>query len=97
MRHGRRFRYLDTDGRTLWAMERDRVRALVIPPAWQDVWVCPWPKGHIQAVGTHAAGRRHYLYHPYFREQQDTSTSSASPARCLACVNGSPRTSPGPG
>ncbi|WP_420706929.1 DNA topoisomerase IB [Streptomyces sp. NRRL F-2664] len=73
MRHGRGFRYLDADGRPLAAADRDRVRALVIPPAWKDVWVCPWPNGHIQAVGTDAAGRRQYLYHPHFREQQDAA------------------------
>ncbi|MCB5167376.1 DNA topoisomerase IB [Streptomyces bambusae] len=73
VRHGRGFRYLDADGRPLAPADRDRVRALVIPPAWQDVWVCPWPNGHIQAVGTDAAGRRQYLYHPHFREQQDAA------------------------
>jgi DNA topoisomerase IB len=51
--------------------ERDRIKRLVIPPAWKDVWVCPWPNGHIQAVGTDAAGRRQYLYHPRWREKRD--------------------------
>ncbi|GAA2778770.1 DNA topoisomerase IB [Streptomyces showdoensis] len=73
VRHGRGFRYLDQDGRALSATDRERVRALVIPPAWQDVWICPWPNGHIQAVGTDAAGRRQYLYHPHFRRQQDAA------------------------
>ncbi|MFD0353359.1 DNA topoisomerase IB [Streptomyces sp. NPDC127110] len=73
LRHGRGFRYLDTDGRALSATDRERVRALVIPPAWQEVWICPWPNGHIQAVGTDAAGRRQYLYHPHFREEQDAA------------------------
>ncbi|MFD4247614.1 DNA topoisomerase IB [Streptomyces sp. NPDC058525] len=73
VRHGRGFRYLGTDGRALSPVDRERVRALAIPPAWQEVWVCPWPNGHIQAVGTDAAGRRQYLYHPYFREQQDAA------------------------
>ncbi len=71
--HGRGFRYLDNTGQALSAADRERVCALVIPPAWRDVWVCPWPNGHIQAVGTDAAGRRQYLYHPYFREQQDVA------------------------
>lgn len=53
--------------------EKDRLRRLVIPPAWQDVWICPWPNGHLQAVGTDAAGRRQYLYHPRFREQQEAA------------------------
>ena len=43
----------------------------MIPPAWQDVWICPWPNGHIQAVGVDAAGRRQYLYHPRWREKRD--------------------------
>ena len=48
-----------------------RIRALVIPPAWEDVWICPHPNGHIQAVGTDAAGRRQYLYHSRWRERRD--------------------------
>ncbi len=53
--------------------ERERVRALVIPAAWQDVWICPWPSGHLQAVGTDAAGRRQDPYHPAFRAQRDAA------------------------
>ncbi len=49
----------------------DRIAALVIPPAWVDVWICPWPHGHIQAIGTDAAGRRQYLYHEQWRLQRD--------------------------
>jgi DNA topoisomerase IB len=49
----------------------ERIRALVIPPAWTDVWICPLANGHIQAVGTDAAGRRQYLYHPAWRERRD--------------------------
>jgi DNA topoisomerase IB len=48
-----------------------RIKALVIPPAWKDVWICPWPNGHIQAVGFDAAGRKQYLYHPRWRERRD--------------------------
>ncbi|MFF8413959.1 DNA topoisomerase IB [Streptomyces omiyaensis] len=73
VRHGRGFRYLGTDGHALSAADRERIRALVIPPAWQDVWICPRPNGHIQAVGTDAAGRRQYLYHAAFRAQQDAA------------------------
>ncbi|MFI1453858.1 DNA topoisomerase IB [Streptomyces roseus] len=73
LRHGRGFRYLDTDGRPLAPADRDRVRALAVPPAWRDVWICPWPNGHIQAVGTDEAGRRQYTYHPAFRAQQDAA------------------------
>jgi DNA topoisomerase IB len=48
-----------------------RIRSLVIPPAWEDVWICVDPLGHIQAVGTDAAGRRQYRYHDLWREQRD--------------------------
>ncbi|WP_328493409.1 DNA topoisomerase IB [Streptomyces sp. NBC_00414] len=73
-RHGGGFRYLDTKGRALPAgPETRRVRDLVIPPAWQDVWISPYPNGHIQAVGTDEAGRRQYLYHPLFRERQEAA------------------------
>jgi DNA topoisomerase IB len=48
-----------------------RIKALVIPPAWEDVWICPDPRGHIQAVGTDAAGRRQYLYHVQWRAERD--------------------------
>ncbi|MFF5053169.1 DNA topoisomerase IB [Micromonospora sp. NPDC000663] len=48
-----------------------RLRDLVIPPAWQDVWISPYPNGHIQATGIDAAGRKQYLYHPVWREKQD--------------------------
>lgn len=73
VRHGRGFRYLDTDGKPLPEEDRERIRALAIPPAWQDVWICPYPNGHVQAVGTDVAGRRQYLYHPAFREQRDAA------------------------
>lgn len=53
------------------AGEIARCRDLVIPPAWTDVWICPWPNGHLQAVGTDGAGRRQYLYHPHWRKQRD--------------------------
>lgn len=43
----------------------------MIPPAWTDVWICPYPRGHLQAVGTDADGRRQYLYHPQWRVQRD--------------------------
>lgn len=43
----------------------------MIPPAWNDVWISPWPHGHIQAVGTDAAGRRQYLYHTSWRRRRD--------------------------
>ncbi len=51
--------------------DRDRVEALVIPPAWQDVWICPWPNGHLQATGVDEAGRTQYLYHPDWVRQRN--------------------------
>ena len=68
VRRGRGFAFVDPEGRAVDEETRDRARSLVIPPAWEDVWVCPWPNGHIQAVGTDAAGRRQYLYHPNWHE-----------------------------
>ncbi|HVW44488.1 MAG TPA: DNA topoisomerase IB [Amycolatopsis sp.] len=71
-RCGRGFRYFTPEGETL----RDddtlrRIRNLVIPPAWQDVWIAPKPRCHIQAVGVDAAGRRQYLYHEQWRRERD--------------------------
>jgi DNA topoisomerase IB len=71
-RCGRGWRYFDTEGLPLRDREEvARIQGLVIPPAWQEVWICPFPNGHIQAVGTDAAGRRQYLYHDQWREQRD--------------------------
>ncbi|MGZ4464697.1 MAG: DNA topoisomerase IB [Nocardioides sp.] len=71
-RAGRGFVYLDEDGGRLGPVEVERCKALVIPPAWRDVWICPWPNGHLQAVGTDDAGRRQYLYHPDWRARRDS-------------------------
>lgn len=70
-RAGKGFVYLDADGQRLPAEEVERIRSLAIPPAWKDVWICPYPSGHIQAVGTDDAGRRQYLYHPGWRVKRD--------------------------
>jgi DNA topoisomerase-1 len=48
-----------------------RIKSLVIPPAWRDVWICPDPRGHLQAVGRDARGRKQYRYHPRWREVRD--------------------------
>ena len=68
---GKGFRYLDSDGRPISRDECERIKALVIPPAWREVWICPWPNGHIQAVGIDDAGRKQYLYHDQWRQQRD--------------------------
>jgi DNA topoisomerase I len=72
-RQGKGFAYLDGCERVTDAEEIARIKALVIPPAWQDVWICRYPNGHIQAVGTDAAGRRQYLYHPVWRQKRDAA------------------------
>lgn len=71
VRHGRGFRYVQASGRAVSAADRKRIEELVIPPAWQDVWISAAANGHIQAVGTDDAGRRQYLYHPVWRERRD--------------------------
>jgi len=70
-RRGRGFEYLDETGSRVDEETSARIRALAIPPAWEDVWICPVPNGHVQAVGTDAAGRRQYLYHPEWRRRRD--------------------------
>lgn len=70
-RAGRGFVYLDERGGRLSADDVRRVKDLVIPPAWEDVWICPHDNGHLQAVGTDEAGRRQYLYHPQWRARRD--------------------------
>jgi DNA topoisomerase IB len=69
-RWGRGFRYRTGD-EPVDQEALARIRALVIPPAWEDVWICPHPNGHIQAVGTDAAGRKQYLYHERWRARRD--------------------------
>jgi DNA topoisomerase-1 len=67
-----RFRYVAPNGRPIAdRAEILRIRALVIPPAWTDVWICPNPLGHIQATGRDARGRKQYRYHPRWREVRD--------------------------
>jgi DNA topoisomerase-1 len=71
-RAGRGFGYLDATGNRLTDRETlERIEALAIPPAWDDVWICPDPYGHLQATGVDAAGRRQYLYHPVWRIKRD--------------------------
>jgi len=70
-RAGKGFVYLDQHGDRLAPEDAQRAKDLVIPPAWEDVWICPVPNGHLQAVGTDDAGRRQYLYHPAWRQARD--------------------------
>ena len=71
-RRGRGFTYAYANGVAVTDEEAlARLRALTIPPAWTDVWISPDPMGHLQAVGTDAAGRRQYLYHERWRARRD--------------------------
>src|SRR3954470_5476482 len=71
-RCGKGFMYLDETGVRITDAEIvARITALVIPPAWRDVWISPDPFGHIQATGLDQRGRKQYLYHPRWRERRD--------------------------
>ncbi len=73
-RAGRGFSYRDADGRAIREPEvLARVRAVAIPPAWTDVWICPWPNGYLQAMGRDARGRKQYRYHPRYRHRRDSA------------------------
>ena len=66
------FRYITPDGKPLRDKEDlARIKALVIPPAWTEVWICPNPKGHLQATGRDVKGRKQSRYHPHWREVRD--------------------------
>jgi DNA topoisomerase-1 len=71
-RWGRGFSYLDAKGdRIQDSPERERLKALPIPPAWEDVWICPFPNGHLLATGRDAKGRKQYRYHPDWRKARN--------------------------
>jgi DNA topoisomerase-1 len=71
-RAGPSFRYVDADGSPISDEAKlRRIRSLAIPPAWQDVWICPREDGHLQATGRDARGRKQYRYHPRWREVRD--------------------------
>lgn len=72
VRRGKGFSYRDANGDAVTDRKTiDRINSLVIPPAWKKVWICPYSNGHIQAVGTDAAGRRQYLYHQKWQEERN--------------------------
>jgi DNA topoisomerase-1 len=73
-RVGKGFRYIGVDGSPIRDPEvLRRIRALVIPPAWSEVWICPRPDGHIQATGRDAKGRKQFRYHPHWRAVRDAT------------------------
>lgn len=72
VKNGSGFKYVDSSGKVMrTAAELHRIRRLVIPPAWTNVWICPDPRGHLQATGRDARGRKQYRYHPKWRELRD--------------------------
>ncbi len=71
-RAGRGVSYRDPDGKAVRDAETlARIKSIVIPPAWTDVWICPWPNGHLQATGRDARGRKQYRYHPRYRARRE--------------------------
>jgi DNA topoisomerase-1 len=71
-RAGRGFSYRDADGRRIHDRDTiERIRKIAIPPAWNDVWICPDPNGHLQATGRDTRGRKQYRYHPRYRSRRD--------------------------
>jgi DNA topoisomerase I len=87
-RSGRGFSYRDADNRRVTDLDTlRRIRALAIPPAWTDVWICPSPNGHVQAFGRDARGRKQYRYHARWRETRDENKY----ARMLAFARVLPR------
>src|SRR6185312_9494914 len=73
-REGDGFRYIDTAGRTIDDPRAiARIAALAIPPAWTEVWICPDRRGHVQATGRDAKGRKQYRYHPRWRAVRDAN------------------------
>ena len=93
-RVGKGFAYVDAAGNDIEDPDViERIERLVIPPAWEDVWICPWPNGHIQATGLDARGRRQYRYHDAWRVHRDRQKfdhmiefARALPALREACV-----------
>jgi DNA topoisomerase I len=78
-RRGRGFDFLLPDGSRVADEETlARIRHLAIPPAWRDVWICMHPRGHLQATGVDAAGRKQYLYHT----TTPSSTRATASRRC---------------
>jgi DNA topoisomerase I len=76
-RAGSGFSFLDLDGKPIRDREQiRRIKSLVIPPAWTDVWICPRPDGHLQATGRDSKNRKQYRYHPRWREVRDETKYS---------------------
>lgn len=87
VRVGKDHRFVTPRGREASKKDAARIRALVIPPAWTEVWISARPDGHIQVVGTDAAGRKQYIYHPEWSRSRDKGKF----ARALALAEALPR------
>src|SRR5690349_16084814 len=71
-KRGKNFQYFDVDGKRITDEDTlRRIKSLVIPPAWTDVWICPIANGHLQATGRDARGRKQSRYHPRWRATRD--------------------------
>jgi DNA topoisomerase-1 len=80
IRRGKGFVYLDAGGKRVHTRpELERIRSLVIPPAWRDVWICPEPSGHLQAIGYDARGRKQYRYHAAYRRLRNVTKFHSLP------------------
>ena len=75
-KNGKRFSYENPNGSVVSEKNFQRILSLVIPPAWTDVWICPFDDGHLQATGRDARGRKQYRYHNDFRLHQDSNKFS---------------------
>ena len=81
----RGFKYYRPDGRLIrHPGELARIARLAVPPAWTDVWICPDPRGHVQATGRDARGRKQYRYHPGWRQTRDETKYDRLPAFAAA-------------
>jgi DNA topoisomerase-1 len=87
-RRGKGFSYHQPDGTAVSAEDKARIEAIVIPPAWTDVWICPLADGHIQATGRDARGRKQYRYHDRWRKVRDANKYErlAEFAECLPAL-----------
>jgi DNA topoisomerase-1 len=96
---GKGFIYLRPDGtRVSDPRVLRRIRSLAVPPAWIDVWICPFSDGHIQATGRDARGRKQYRYHPLFRELRESTKFEhvVAFAEALPVITSAPQSSASP-
>ncbi|WP_296746714.1 DNA topoisomerase IB [Mesorhizobium sp.] len=77
LRKGKGFSYVGPGRQSVRAQTLARIKAIVIPPAWTDVWISPDPFGHIQATGRDQRGRKQYRYHPHWTEERDGAKYSS--------------------